>query len=158
MRSDGKLYLHDVSKPQLCLTLKRSRHSTLGWRLRVEERMICCFGSTLDNPRGWTSWTVAGRTPDFFSSLTRGRGARPTVSAGRKRKSAATLDRTSPSSNRVAVLEPCERSVGVSERCTVPELHPANALRYLAREPLWHKRGLPVQPVCQSGANFRKLT
>src|ERR1700722_2527461 len=33
--------------------------SKLGWRLRVEVRMICCFGSTLDNPRPWASWTVA---------------------------------------------------------------------------------------------------
>ena len=30
--------------------------SKLGWRLRVEARMICCFGSTLDNPYLWTSW------------------------------------------------------------------------------------------------------
>jgi hypothetical protein len=33
--------------------------SELRWRLRVEVRMICCFGSTLDSPRRWTSWTVA---------------------------------------------------------------------------------------------------
>ena len=30
--------------------------SKLGWRLRVEVRMICSFGSMLDNPQHLASW------------------------------------------------------------------------------------------------------
>jgi hypothetical protein len=48
-----------VSKRRGCLGLARSRHRSSNGDCGVEVRMICCFGSTLDNPHHLALWTVA---------------------------------------------------------------------------------------------------